>query len=640
MPGETLVGIGMLGDALDTLYNRNQAKRDQRLLAGMNPIPSTDPSLSQGQGGPDQLNVKASGDMMSRAKQYLPLYQQAAKKYFPDNPEALSVLMGIGATESQFDFNARNSTSGAVGGMQFLPSTAKQYGVNPFNPASAIDGAAHLLSDNLKRCRGDMNCAVNAYNMGFGRGINHKYLAEVNGYAKGPFSNFGSTGGAPSEAGAAGATPSPGEGQDTSSPEEGRFRSARGMTASADSGQAFADVAEQQAQYGVPKIGELPGDRRARLLWEESQRALGRKETAAVGARGAASEMQGAPFLGPAGVRGRAAASEMQGSQGLLPLDVRARRAASGGPDISGAGGTQAEKDAKGPPSTNKDHSAHSQEEMVKADAADPDNPPKGPPLDANGFFPYYNPVWGKGFTLPQLLYNLKRANPNISPEDVGRAIQLAIPMLNSAAQENYHDTMLQVREDALAQGKQLAEEKITSAEKIAKGHDETRLEAQQMSEDTKLKIRNSLSAYQEATLPDKHALIANRILTNNINTELKTADAYRKEKALELQIERVKQGDERISLEQAKKLAADYKEAVLQRHQAMTEKIQTAGNQYMSKETKKEMQAIEDDEFQQAQDKVKEMEKQLKTGNTTPAPSSNGGAPPISIDRFLNPSQ
>ena len=67
-----------------------------------------------------------------------------------------------------------------------------------------------------------------------------------------------------------------------------------------------------------------------------------------------------------------------------------------------------------------------------------------------------------------------------------------------------------------------------------------------------------------------------------------------------------------------------------------MTEKIQTAGNQYMSKETKAEMIAIENDEFDKAQARVKEMQKQLDAASSAPAPAPDSSKPPIPIQQFL----
>jgi soluble lytic murein transglycosylase-like protein len=77
-----------------------------------------------------------------------------------------SVLAAVAKTESAFDPNAV-SHAGAQGLMQFMPATAADMGVDPFDPASAIDGAARYLSQNLRRF-GSLELALAAYNAGPG----------------------------------------------------------------------------------------------------------------------------------------------------------------------------------------------------------------------------------------------------------------------------------------------------------------------------------------------------------------------------------------------------------------------------------------------------------------------------------------
>lgn len=60
------------------------------------------------------------------------------------------------------------SPKGARGISQFMPATAQQYGVNPDDPASSIDGTARYLRDLLKQFNGDARLAAAAYNAGPG----------------------------------------------------------------------------------------------------------------------------------------------------------------------------------------------------------------------------------------------------------------------------------------------------------------------------------------------------------------------------------------------------------------------------------------------------------------------------------------
>lgn len=60
------------------------------------------------------------------------------------------------------------SPAGAVGMAQFLPSTAAALGVNPWDPSSALAGAAALDARNLKAYGGDYRKMLAAYNAGAG----------------------------------------------------------------------------------------------------------------------------------------------------------------------------------------------------------------------------------------------------------------------------------------------------------------------------------------------------------------------------------------------------------------------------------------------------------------------------------------
>jgi hypothetical protein len=69
--------------------------------------------------------------------------------------------------ESGFNPLAR-SPAGAEGIAQLLPSTAQALGVDPWNPAQALQGAARLMAQYLHRYGGDYAKALAAYNAGSG----------------------------------------------------------------------------------------------------------------------------------------------------------------------------------------------------------------------------------------------------------------------------------------------------------------------------------------------------------------------------------------------------------------------------------------------------------------------------------------
>jgi soluble lytic murein transglycosylase-like protein len=93
---------------------------------------------------------------------YSNLFTQAANRYGID----ASLLAAVASQESSFDSSAV-SPAGAQGLMQFMPATAKGLGVNPLDPASAINGAAKYLSQ-LTEQFGSTQLAVAAYNAGPG----------------------------------------------------------------------------------------------------------------------------------------------------------------------------------------------------------------------------------------------------------------------------------------------------------------------------------------------------------------------------------------------------------------------------------------------------------------------------------------
>lgn len=90
------------------------------------------------------------------------LFANAAQRY--NVPVAL--LTSVAKAESAFNPSAISS-AGAVGLMQLMPATARGLGVDPRNPAQAIDGAARLLAGHLDKF-GSTSLALAAYNAGPG----------------------------------------------------------------------------------------------------------------------------------------------------------------------------------------------------------------------------------------------------------------------------------------------------------------------------------------------------------------------------------------------------------------------------------------------------------------------------------------
>ncbi len=91
-----------------------------------------------------------------------PLFVQAAGQY----GVPVTLLTAVAKHESDFEPNAVSS-AGAEGIMQIMPGTAAGLGINPFDPAQAIDGAAQLLSGYMTQF-GSIPLALAAYDAGAG----------------------------------------------------------------------------------------------------------------------------------------------------------------------------------------------------------------------------------------------------------------------------------------------------------------------------------------------------------------------------------------------------------------------------------------------------------------------------------------
>lgn len=128
------------------------------LNLGGTPTSTTTPSVSPTYGG---AVVNADGTLADDVP-YADLFRAAGAEHGIQP----SVLAAVAKVESAFDPTAV-SHAGATGLMQFMPSTAEAMGVDPLDPASAIDGAARYLSENLRRF-GSLELSLAAYNAGPG----------------------------------------------------------------------------------------------------------------------------------------------------------------------------------------------------------------------------------------------------------------------------------------------------------------------------------------------------------------------------------------------------------------------------------------------------------------------------------------
>jgi Transglycosylase SLT domain/Peptidase family M23 len=130
------------------------------------PTPA-DPTFSEALPGPAPIGVPNFFIDKFRVPLFLmPIYQAAGIEY----GVRWEVLAAINEIETDYGRNLNVSTAGAVGWMQFLPSTWKRYGVDanhdgrkdPYNPVDAIFSAARYLK--AARADTDVRQAIFAYN--------------------------------------------------------------------------------------------------------------------------------------------------------------------------------------------------------------------------------------------------------------------------------------------------------------------------------------------------------------------------------------------------------------------------------------------------------------------------------------------
>jgi hypothetical protein len=95
-------------------------------------------------------------------------YQQAAQAAEGTFGLPKGLLMRVAQVESGMNPDAVNPRSGAQGLMQFMPGTAAQYNIDPFNPLASIGGAGQFFADLQKHYKGNLAEELAAYNWGQG----------------------------------------------------------------------------------------------------------------------------------------------------------------------------------------------------------------------------------------------------------------------------------------------------------------------------------------------------------------------------------------------------------------------------------------------------------------------------------------
>jgi soluble lytic murein transglycosylase-like protein len=111
-----------------------------------------------------QAPRESGPSLQERARKLEPLIVKSAKRYGLD-PRVLRIICYL---ESRFRIDAV-SPKGARGPMQFIPETAKRFGLrNPHDPSEALDAAARYVHVLLRKFSGRIDLALAAYNAGEG----------------------------------------------------------------------------------------------------------------------------------------------------------------------------------------------------------------------------------------------------------------------------------------------------------------------------------------------------------------------------------------------------------------------------------------------------------------------------------------
>lgn len=93
---------------------------------------------------------------------YSPMVDEAAKS----NQIESALLHAVISAESGYNAQAK-SPKGAMGLMQLMPATAKQYGIsNPYDPAQNIQAGTQYLRDLMQLFNNDLHLTLAAYNAG------------------------------------------------------------------------------------------------------------------------------------------------------------------------------------------------------------------------------------------------------------------------------------------------------------------------------------------------------------------------------------------------------------------------------------------------------------------------------------------
>lgn len=122
------------------------------------------------------------------AKPYLSAIKAAEAKYGLPNNLLARLLQQESAYRQDIITGKVKSPVGAVGIAQFMPATARDFGINPLDPFASIDAAGKYLSQLYKQFK-SWDKALAAYNWGQGN-VSRKGLAKAPAETRNYFSQI------------------------------------------------------------------------------------------------------------------------------------------------------------------------------------------------------------------------------------------------------------------------------------------------------------------------------------------------------------------------------------------------------------------------------------------------------------------
>ena len=122
---------------------------------------------------PEKKGASEGIQYTSKKHKYEGEIREAARK--AGIPEELFLHMMAKETGGLSNPESARSKAGALGIAQFMPATAKQYGIDPLDMSQALPAAAKMTGSLLKHYNGDEGLAAMAYN--WGQGNVDKWLA-------------------------------------------------------------------------------------------------------------------------------------------------------------------------------------------------------------------------------------------------------------------------------------------------------------------------------------------------------------------------------------------------------------------------------------------------------------------------------